>query len=75
MLVTSMASWRHIICKQIPHRELPHRNYYACGFGYDSASNDYKVFAATSHLLHPRLGVCKAEIFSLKTGSWKKIKK
>ncbi|KAJ4828478.1 hypothetical protein Tsubulata_047979 [Turnera subulata] len=49
-------------------RRLPHRNIYACGFGFDSASNDYKVFAATDPLLDPRPGDCKVEIFSLKTG-------
>ncbi|KAJ4843515.1 hypothetical protein Tsubulata_027113 [Turnera subulata] len=59
-------------------RKLPHRNYYSYGFfygfGYVSASNDYKVFAATGPDLDPRPEDFKVEIFSLKTGSWKKLK-
>ncbi|KAJ4849005.1 hypothetical protein Tsubulata_026695 [Turnera subulata] len=43
----------------------------AYGFGFDSASDDYKVIVATG----PRRGDdgVKVEIFSLKTGSWKKL--
>ncbi|KAJ4836746.1 hypothetical protein Tsubulata_005129 [Turnera subulata] len=48
-------------------RKLPRKDYYAYGFGYDSASDDYKVFAATAP--HP----AKVEIFSLKSGSWKEV--
>ncbi|KAJ4836155.1 hypothetical protein Tsubulata_043601 [Turnera subulata] len=48
-------------------RKLPNRNYYyAYGFGYDSASDDYKVFLAGAD--------GEVEIFSLKTGSLKKVK-
>ncbi|KAJ4823067.1 hypothetical protein Tsubulata_045883 [Turnera subulata] len=53
-------------------RKFPKTKYYAYGFGYDSASNDYKVFAATGHL-DPRPGDRKVEIFSLKIGSWEKL--
>ncbi|KAJ4842366.1 hypothetical protein Tsubulata_015719 [Turnera subulata] len=61
------------ICRKLPHTKFPHRSYsYAYGFGYDSASNDYKVFAATSPL-DPRPGDYKVEIFSLKIGSWKEL--
>ncbi|KAJ4851127.1 hypothetical protein Tsubulata_033605 [Turnera subulata] len=48
------------------YRKLPHRNHKAYGFGYDSASDDYKVFAG--------LGDGEVEIFSMKKGSWKKLK-
>ncbi|KAJ4851129.1 hypothetical protein Tsubulata_033610 [Turnera subulata] len=46
-------------------RKLPHRNHKAYGFGYDSASDDYKVFAG--------LGDGEVEIFSMKKGCWKKV--
>ncbi|KAJ4822074.1 hypothetical protein Tsubulata_039620 [Turnera subulata] len=53
-------------------RKLPHNSYASeYGFGYDSASDDYKVFAATGPP-HDRDGA-KVEIFSLKTGSWKEV--
>ncbi|KAJ4846445.1 hypothetical protein Tsubulata_006841 [Turnera subulata] len=52
-------------------RKLPHRNNYAFGFGYDSASDGYKVFAATAPHRDPQR--VKVEIFSLKTGSWKDV--
>ncbi|KAJ4849007.1 hypothetical protein Tsubulata_026698 [Turnera subulata] len=47
----------------------------AYGFGYDSASDDYKVIVATGpHPDDPRRGDgVEVEIFSLKTGSWKKL--
>ncbi|KAJ4843472.1 hypothetical protein Tsubulata_049302 [Turnera subulata] len=44
--------------------------YGAYGFGYDSASNDYKVFKATC----PDYGDgVRVDIFSLKAGSWKEV--
>ncbi|KAJ4851128.1 hypothetical protein Tsubulata_033607 [Turnera subulata] len=56
-------------------RELPLRNNYTYafgyGFGYDSASDDYKVFAVTD--LSHRKGDCEVESISLKTGCWKKV--
>ncbi|KAJ4850634.1 hypothetical protein Tsubulata_020105, partial [Turnera subulata] len=56
-------------------RKLPYRNCHAYGFGYDSASDDYKVFAARGPLPdHPSGDGAIVEIFSLKTGSWKQMK-
>ncbi|KAJ4825243.1 hypothetical protein Tsubulata_029948 [Turnera subulata] len=52
------------ICRKLPERR--HYNPYVYGFGYDSASDDYKVFLAGDG--------ANVEIFSLKTGSWKKVK-
>ncbi|KAJ4843575.1 hypothetical protein Tsubulata_046985 [Turnera subulata] len=58
------------------HRKLPDHvscfddGIYAHGFGYDSASDDYKVFIATS----PNYGkAVRVDIFSLKAGSWKEV--
>ncbi|KAJ4840030.1 hypothetical protein Tsubulata_029514 [Turnera subulata] len=42
---------------------------YAHGFGYDSASDDYKVFIATRKCY----GGVRVHIFSLKAGSWKEV--
>ncbi|KAJ4848972.1 hypothetical protein Tsubulata_046354 [Turnera subulata] len=42
---------------------------YAHGFGYDSASDDYKVFTAT----WTNYGGVRVDIFSLKAGSWKEV--
>ncbi|KAJ4836602.1 hypothetical protein Tsubulata_030133 [Turnera subulata] len=53
-------------------RKFPSREYYAYGFGYDSASDDYKVFAATAPYCKPQRA--KVEILSLKSGSWKTLK-
>ncbi|KAJ4826456.1 hypothetical protein Tsubulata_023869 [Turnera subulata] len=44
---------------------------YAYGFGYDSASDDYKVFVATRRR---SINGVRADIFSLKAGSWKEVK-
>ncbi|KAJ4840028.1 hypothetical protein Tsubulata_029510 [Turnera subulata] len=44
---------------------------YAHGFGYDSASDDYKVFVATCPN-YRRVGG-RVDIFSLKAGSWKEM--
>ncbi|KAJ4846014.1 hypothetical protein Tsubulata_019565 [Turnera subulata] len=56
-------------------RKLPLRNYYAYGyfygFGYDSASDDYKVFAVTD--IDPGNGDCEFENIPLKSGSWKEV--
>ncbi|KAJ4836514.1 hypothetical protein Tsubulata_028495 [Turnera subulata] len=60
------------------YRKLPDISwggwFYTYGFGYDSASDDYKVFIATgpSPLPNPRDGA-RIDIFSLKTGSWKQV--
>ncbi|KAJ4840025.1 hypothetical protein Tsubulata_029505 [Turnera subulata] len=43
---------------------------YARGFGYDSASDDYKVFFATCHY---NGGGNRVDIFSLRDGSWKGV--
>ncbi|KAJ4823138.1 hypothetical protein Tsubulata_048464 [Turnera subulata] len=53
-------------------RKLQRRNNCALGFGYDSASDDYKVFATTAPP-HGDPQRVKVEIFLLKTGSWKKV--
>ncbi|KAJ4835137.1 hypothetical protein Tsubulata_039681 [Turnera subulata] len=62
------------------YRKLPdipvHGWTYTYGFGYDSASDDYKVFIATGHNHYPVPGDgARVDIFSLKTGSWRKMKK
>ncbi|KAJ4826999.1 hypothetical protein Tsubulata_044358 [Turnera subulata] len=48
---------------------------YIYGFGYDSASDDYKVlFIGTGPDHDPKPGDgARVHIFSLKTGSWKKV--
>ncbi|KAJ4850632.1 hypothetical protein Tsubulata_020099, partial [Turnera subulata] len=55
-------------------RKLPHRNYFAYGCWYDSASDDYKVFAVTHPLPDSRPRDGEVEIFFLKAGSWKILK-
>ncbi|KAJ4847205.1 hypothetical protein Tsubulata_019331 [Turnera subulata] len=55
----------------------------ACGFGYDSEADDYKVFIATKPALDGAMAKIfsflkmrkktKVEIFSLRTGSWKEV--
>ncbi|KAJ4825217.1 hypothetical protein Tsubulata_044815 [Turnera subulata] len=58
------------VCRKLPHNS--HASRY--GFGYDLASNDYKVFAATGPPQDYHSGDgAKVEIFSLKTGSWKEV--
>ncbi|KAJ4825242.1 hypothetical protein Tsubulata_029946 [Turnera subulata] len=56
------------ICRKLPRAPLSLEiwHYYAYGFGYDSASDDYKVFLAGKY-------GANVEIFSLKTGSWRKV--
>ncbi|KAJ4835139.1 hypothetical protein Tsubulata_039684 [Turnera subulata] len=57
------------ICRKLPHMpffsEKWDRYPYVYAFGYDSASDDYKVFLAGDG--------AKVVIFSLKTGSWRKV--
>ncbi|KAJ4846459.1 hypothetical protein Tsubulata_006869 [Turnera subulata] len=47
----------------------------AYGFGHDSVGDDYKVFLAAHHAYAPALEdrLPIVQIFSLKTGSWKKV--
>ncbi|KAJ4836160.1 hypothetical protein Tsubulata_043607 [Turnera subulata] len=67
------AKWETIVWNPFTGicRKLPHKNHYAYGFGYGSASDDYKVFAATPPHRDPQCA--KVEIFSLKTGAWKTL--
>ncbi|KAJ4826171.1 hypothetical protein Tsubulata_023045 [Turnera subulata] len=54
------------------YRRLPQPEYtsgLAYGFGRDSVGDDYKVFLAAHRLYAP----VEFQIFSLKTGSWKKV--
>ncbi|KAJ4825241.1 hypothetical protein Tsubulata_029945 [Turnera subulata] len=57
-------------CRKLPYVPFSSKKWhyypYVYAFGYDSASDDYKVFLAGDG--------AKVEIFSLKTGSWKKVK-
>ncbi|KAJ4846451.1 hypothetical protein Tsubulata_006853 [Turnera subulata] len=57
------------ICRKLPHLSSFSRNWryrpYVVAFGYDSASDDYKVFLTGDG--------AKVAIFSLKTGSWRKL--
>ncbi|KAJ4841072.1 hypothetical protein Tsubulata_040494 [Turnera subulata] len=64
-------------------RDIDDRRICACGFGYDSVGDEYKVFIATKPV--PEDGKVKifsflkkkkktkVEIFSLRTGSWKEV--
>ncbi|KAJ4836607.1 hypothetical protein Tsubulata_030143 [Turnera subulata] len=56
-------------------RKLPRRNNYGYpfghGFGYDSATDDYKFFVVTDP--DRPTGDCGVEIISMKTGSWRKV--
>ncbi|KAJ4840264.1 hypothetical protein Tsubulata_030533 [Turnera subulata] len=60
------------------YRKLPDITWggrtYTHGFGYDSASDDYKVFIATGPNRDPKPGDgARVDIFSLKTVSWKQV--
>ncbi|CAI9099954.1 OLC1v1036857C1 [Oldenlandia corymbosa var. corymbosa] len=52
---------------------IVHSNIMSYGFGYDEASNDYKVVVISSDLFGNGKFKSLATIFSLKTNSWKKV--
>lgn len=60
------------------HRKLPNLDIssgdtrYQCGFGYDSSTNDYKVFLATRSIDHS-FNETQINVFATKAESWKRI--
>ncbi|KAK4725728.1 hypothetical protein R3W88_030645 [Solanum pinnatisectum] len=52
----------------LPCTRFSHRSNFTCGLGYDSTSNDYKIFKINGDR-------SRNEILALKSGSWRKIDK
>ncbi|XP_049407820.1 putative F-box protein At3g16210 [Solanum stenotomum] len=52
----------------LPRTRFSHGIDFTCGLGYDSTSNDYKIFKLNGDRSHN-------EILALKSGSWRKIDK